>query len=183
MELAGGGNAKFRAMIDRAAAEGGGWYSPFSWTVRHFGPGIVSETVFEFTPNGSPHGFITTLSEDEASTAKLTLAEARQVAVLGAAAAPWGLDLLDSSAFELVEEKNEVKVGGREDFIFVYERVGARINSTNFGEAEHRVELGVAGDQFSALSHYLKVPEKFHRVRSSRNDVDRLSLAFVRCIL
>ncbi|UCF36585.1 MAG: hypothetical protein JSU96_17475, partial [Acidobacteriota bacterium] len=147
VELEAGGTEAFAEMIL------GDLYSPFTWSVRHYREGETTETMFWFTPAGKPYGFRHALPEDQPG-ASLPVAEARTIAE-EAATSTWGIDL---TPFALVEESQELRLGGRTDHSFVYERTQEKI-----GEGQYRLRLTVSGDRLSGLMHFIKIPESFSR--------------------
>jgi len=160
VELDGGGKAAFAEMLTE------GLVSPYTWEVRHFQEFETTETRVRFTPSGEPYGFVEKLPEDEPG-ASLETADARRIAE-SAAAAHWAVDL---GQFELVEESHEVRPSGRVDHTFVYERPAATVGE----EGRYRLRLAVSGDQFTELTHFVKVPEAFTRkyeeMRSANNGI------------
>ena len=159
VELEAGGQEAFRKMIEE------GLYSPYNWRVRHFKEGEINEIHFRFTPQGEPYGFFEKLPEDEPG-ASLPSDSARIIAET-AAADEWRIDL---SAYEMVEESQDLRPGGRMDHTFVYERPDVRI-----GEGRYRLRLTVGGDRLTELRHFIKVPEAFDRsfeqMRSTNNTI------------
>ena len=159
VELEAGGNEAFGNMLQE------GLYSPYTWRVRHFKQGEINETLIRFTPAGQPYGFVQKLPEDEAG-ASLTTDSARVIAER-AAETNWTIDL---AAFDLVEESQEVRPGGRTDHTFVYEQPNIQI-----GEGRYRLRLLVSGDKLTELTHLIKIPEAFTRryaeMRSTNNTI------------
>jgi len=147
VELEAGGQEAFRRMLEEDL------YSPYTWRVRHFKEGEINEIHFRFTPQGEPYGFFEKLPEDEPG-ASLPSDSARIIAET-TAAGEWRIDL---SAYELVEESQDLRPGGRMDHTFVYERPDVRI-----GEGRYRLSLTVGGDRLTELKHFIKVPEAFDR--------------------
>ncbi|MEM7245279.1 MAG: type II CAAX endopeptidase family protein [Acidobacteriota bacterium] len=147
VELRAGGAAGFAALLDD------GVQSPYRWSVRHFTPGEVTELTQWFRPDGRPLGFVQRLPED-APGAALDPGAARALAE-ETARADWDVDL---TGFELVEEDEERRPGGRVDHRFVYERECCRV-----ADAAHRLVLGLAGDRLSQVEPFLDVPEAFLR--------------------
>jgi len=158
VELEGGGKEAFAKMLR------GKFYSPYTWTVRHFKPLTTRETSITFTPEGEPYGFRLKIPEQEPGR-NINLSAAREIAEK-AAAGGWGIDF---GGYNLVEQSNEKKTGGRIEQTFVYERPGEKI-----GEARYRLRLVVSGGELTELEHFLKIPEafklRFERMRSA-NDV------------
>jgi len=147
VELEAGGAEAFRKMIE------GDLYSPYTWRVRHFKAGQANETLIIFTPAGHPYGFREKLPENQPGAA-LEADAARRIAE-EAASREWGVDL---SGFQLIEESEELRTGGRIDHTFVYER-----SLGGPGESLYRLRLVVGGDSLTALNHFVKVPEEFVR--------------------
>jgi hypothetical protein len=133
--------------------------------VRRFAEGEVNETNIRFAPDGEPYGFREKMPEDEPG-ASLD-AEAARVLAEAAVSDGWDLDL---GEYELVESSYEVRPGGRTDHTLVYERPDERI-----GEGRYRLRLTVAGDRFTELTHFIKIPEAFSRryeeMRSANNGI------------
>lgn len=158
VELEGGGKEAFGEMIR------GDLYSPYTWKVRLFRPGETTETLVRFTPAGLPFGFRETLPEDQPG-ASLEAEEARRRAE-EAATRDWGVDF---GELELVESAQEARPGGRTDHTFTYERRDEKIGE----EGRYRLRLTVAGDRFTELTWFVKVPEAFSRryeeMRSANN--------------
>ncbi len=163
VELEAGGNDAFRKMINE------GRYAPYTWRVRHFKEGETLETSILFTPAGRPYGFSQKLSED-APGASIGRDEAQSVAEQTA------IDVwkIDWSEYELVEASQEVRPGGRTDHTFVY-----RLRNEMIGEGEYRLRLVVGGDNLTALTHFVKVPEAFSRryqeMRSANDTIARVA--------
>jgi len=147
VELEAGGAEAFREMLD------GDLYSPYTWRVRLFRELEPNVATIRFTPQGEPWGFTETLAEDEPG-AVITADSARAIAEI-AASDFWNVNLEE---FTLVESSENMRPGGRLDHTFVYERTDQKI-----GEAEYRLRLGVGGDKFTELTHFVRVPEAFDR--------------------
>jgi len=147
VELEAGGKEAYGEMLR------GDLYSPYRWVVRRFAEGETNESVIRFRPDGTPYGFREKLPEDEPG-ASLESDAAREVAEV-AVAAGWDVDLGD---YDLVEESHEVRPGGRTDHTLVYERPDIPI-----GDGHYRLRLTVAGDRFTELTHFIKIPEAFSR--------------------
>ncbi len=160
VELEGGGKEAYAEML------AGELFSPYTWEVRHFRPGETTETRVRFTPDGRAYGFHEILPEDEPG-ASLDQQAARRIAE-HAAVSRWDASL---GEFELAEASQEVRPGGRTDHTFVYERPNLAIGE----EGRYRLRLTVAGDRFTELTHFVKVPEAFSRryeeMRSTNNFV------------
>ena len=159
VELESGGAGAFNDLLES------GLYFPYTWQVRLFRELEANETLVRFTPKGEPWGFVETLAEDEPG-ASVEADSARGIAE-EAAAAYWAVDL---EAYHLVESSENLRPGGRLDHTFVYERLGEKI-----GEAEYRLRLGVSGDRFTELTHFVRIPEAFDRryeeLRSANNSL------------
>jgi membrane protease YdiL (CAAX protease family) len=151
--------------LGRLVAEGA--YHPYRWTVRHFREGETREVSIRFTPAGHPYGFRLRLPEDEPGRA-LPSETARDLAE-EAAVRDWDVDL---HRYELVESSQETRPGGRVDHTFVYLRSGAGV-----GDADFRLRLGVAGDQLSEVTSFVRVPEAFSlRYEEMRGANTRIAL-------
>ena len=163
VELEAGGAEAFAKMLEE------GLYSPYTWRVRHFKEGETNEVLIRFSPRGDPYGFFEKMPEDEPG-ASLTSDSARAIAGRGAVD-NWQIDL---SAYELVEESQEVRPGGRTDHTFVYERPNVQI-----GEGRYRLRLVVGGNKLIELTHFVKIPEAFTRrhqeMRSANNTITLIS--------
>jgi hypothetical protein len=159
VELEAGGKPAYSEMLS------GDLYSPYTWVVRRFAEGEVNETMIRFAPDGAPYGFREKMPEDEPG-ASLD-AEAARALAEAAVSDGWDLDL---GEYELVESSYEVRPGGRTDHTLVYERPDERI-----GEGRYRLRLTVAGDRFTELTHFIKIPEAFSRryeeMRSANNGI------------
>lgn len=166
VELEAGGADGFRELI------AGGLFAPYTWRVRHFAEGETTETLVRFTPAGEPYGFRERLPED-APGAALSQPEAQVVAERSAAA--WGLDL---RPYDLVEHSSDVRPGDRVDHRLVYER-----RDETLGEGRYRLRLGVSGDRFTEITHFVDVPEGFARrhedMRSSNEAIALVAGLFV----
>jgi hypothetical protein len=147
VELEAGGKPAYAEML------GGDLYSPYRWVVRRFAEGETNETTIRFRPDGAAYGFREKMPEDEPG-ASLDGDAARALAE-AAVAADWDVDL---GQYELVESSHEVRPGGRTDHTLVYERPEQRI-----GDGRYRLRLTVAGDRFTELTHFVKIPEAFSR--------------------
>jgi hypothetical protein len=147
IELEGGGKPAYTAMLrDRI-------YSAYTWRVRHFREGDTNETLIRFTPDGRPYGFVETLSEAApGTTLDATSARARAEAD---AQSRWAVDL---KAFTLVEQGQEVRLGGRIDHTFTYQRP-----TPTLGEGRYRLRLVVSGDRLTEVTHFIQIPEAFTR--------------------
>ena len=163
VELEAGGAEAFRDMIR------GGLYSPYTWKVRHFREHETNETAIFFNPAGEPYGFAEKLPEEQPGAAE-NREEAREIAQ-AAARDQWNIDFSD---YQLIEESEEVRTGGRVDHSFVYERKGSRLK-----EATYRLRLVTGGDRLTELRHFVKVPEEFIRsyeeMRSANDTIALIS--------
>ena len=159
VELEAGGKEAYAEMLQ------GELYSPYTWVVRRFREGEINEATLLFRPDGRPYGFLETLSEDEPG-ASLKPEWARAIAEAEVARG-WTINL---DAYELVENAQEVRPGGRTDHTFVYQRPDITI-----GEGRYRLRLGVSGDELTELTHFVKIPEAFSRryeeMRSANNGI------------
>lgn len=160
VELEAGGKEAFTQMIKDP------YYAPYQWTVRHFKECDKHEAYFKFKPDGTPYGFIETLSENMPGAA-LEIAQAQTIAEHTAATTPWNIQLTD---YHLVESSKEVRPGGRIDYQFTYERNGIVI-----GKGFYRLLVVVSGDKVSQISHSVKIPEEFtlryQEMRSANNSI------------
>jgi membrane protease YdiL (CAAX protease family) len=160
VELEAGGTETFSRMI----GEGLCW--PYSWRVRRFAEFDANETMIRFSPDGRPIGFRETIPEDRAGPA-LDATAAREIAEL-AALDHWDVEL---GEFELVEEAVELRPSGRADHTFTYQRPAPTVGE----EGRYRLRLGVSGDRFTELTHFVKIPEAFSRryeeMRSANNGI------------
>jgi hypothetical protein len=115
VELEAGGKAAFRQMLQENL------YSPYTWNVRHFKEGETHEVLVRFTPKGEPYGFVQKLPEKDPGAA---LAADSARAIAESAAKDWQIDL---SQYQLAEQSQETRPGGRLDHTFVYERPDLKI--------------------------------------------------------
>jgi 3'-phosphoadenosine 5'-phosphosulfate sulfotransferase (PAPS reductase)/FAD synthetase len=159
VELEAGGKDAFVAMMDEKL------YMPYTWRVRHFKEHEKNETTIAFSPDGTPYGFIETISENIPG-AQLPEEQARTIAELNAAQ-QWNIDF---NQYSLVEASQKTQSSKRIDHTFVYERLNKTI-----GEGLYRLKIVVSGDTMSELSHFVKVPEAFNRryaeMRSANNTI------------
>src|SRR5262245_13172496 len=147
VELEGGGKDVFTAMLRD------GFYSAYTWRVRHFKEGEINETTIRFTPDGRPYGFVERL-KDDAPGAALDAPAARKLAE-DEARTRWSVDF---NAYAPVEQGLERRPGGRIDHTFAYERTSPALKEGRF-----RVRLVVSGDRLTEVTHFIKVPEAFSR--------------------
>jgi len=163
VELEAGGYQAFSRMLKE------GLYSPYFWSVRHFKEGETNETKIRFTPKGEPYGFKEKLPEDEPGPAIST--ERAALIASSTAQDTWSIDLAE---YELVEQSQEVRPGGRTDHTFVYQRPDASI-----GQGRYRLRLVVGGDRLTELTHFVKIPEAFTRryqkMRSANDTIYTIS--------
>lgn len=158
VELEAGGKEAFAQMLKDP------YYAPYTWTVRHFKEFEKNESIIRIKPDGTPYGFVETLSENapgaalEANPARLIAQEAAQ---------KWHINLQE---YKLVEESKEVRPSKRIDHLFVYERQDVRI-----GDGYYRLRISVSGDKVTEITHYVKVPEafvlKYMEMRSANNAI------------
>ncbi|HXW05872.1 MAG TPA: type II CAAX endopeptidase family protein [Vicinamibacterales bacterium] len=147
VELEAGGKDAFTRMLRE------GLYSAYTWRVRHFREGETNETLFRFTPDGRPYGFVERLREDTPG-AQIDPATARQQAE-SAAAAAWGIEF---ARFALVEQGQERRPGGRVDHTLTYERP-----EPTLADGRYRLRLVVSGDRLTEVTHFIRIPEAFSR--------------------
>jgi hypothetical protein len=147
VELEGGGAAVFQEMLS------GEIFSPYTWMVRHFTPKQEYETYIWFRPDGKPFGFLQNIPESWPGQ-KLSRSEAKKLGE-EKGESDWGIRMEE---WDLVEQKEETKSGGRLDHSLTYERRGVQI-----GEARYRMVIDVAGDQVAGVRRWLKIPEAFER--------------------
>jgi hypothetical protein len=163
VELEAGGSSAFNEMII------GTLYSPYTWHVRHFFQGQANETMISFKPDGTPYEFIETIAENSPGAA-LKEVEARTIAE--ASVADWGVSL---NEYVIVETSQEVRPNGRIDHTFVYERPTIQL-----GQARYRLRLVVTGNKFSALEHFIKIPEgfflRFKEMRAANNTIHSVAI-------
>jgi len=167
VELETGGNDAFGRMLKE------GFYSPYTWDIRHFKEGYQLETHIYFTPLGEPYGFSIDIPENEKGN-NIPEDDALRIAKKNAVDV-WNLDL---SKYKLVEKSQEVRLSGRIDHTFVFERQDIRI-----GEAFYRYGLAISGDKFTELEHFIKIPESFKRkftqMRSANKTISSVSAILI----
>ena len=160
IELEGGGKAAFASLLRDEL------YSAYTWRVRLFKESETTQTTVQFRPGGEPYEFAETLKQNT-SGAALTPDQARVIAENSARGAPWRLPL---EKYQAVETSQVKRPGGRIDHTFTYERPDRKL-----GEGRIRLRLVVSGDRFTALNHFIKVPEAFSRryeeMRSANNAI------------
>lgn len=163
VELEGGGTEALGRMLS------GGLFAVYTWQVRHFAEQDVNETLFRFTPDGAPYGFVETIDED-APGAQLSTFDARAIAENEAPLA-WQIDL---SSYDLVEQSQETRPGERIDHTFVYERQDEQI-----GEGRYRLRLVVSGDRLTEVTHFIRIPEahtrRYEEMRAANNAIGAAS--------
>jgi len=163
VELEGGGNARFSALLT------GNLYSPYWWDVRLFKPLETAEARVRFRPDGTPYGFARQVPETQPGAA-LDADAARTIAETRAKA-DWHIDF---SPFKLLEHSQQLRANGRVDHVFVYEREAEML-----GDGRFRMSLGVTGDEFTGLLHFVHVPEAFERrfaeMRAANNAIARVA--------
>ncbi len=163
VELEAGGNARFSALLT------GNLYSPYWWDVRLFTPRETAEARVRFRPDGTPYGFTRQVPETQPGPA-LDADAARAIAETRAKI-DWQVDF---APFRLLEHSQQQRPNGRVDHLFVYERT-----SETLGEGRFRMSLGVTGDEFSGLLHFVHVPEAFDRrfaqMRAANNAIARVA--------
>ncbi len=164
VELEGGGTEVFRKMLTERP------YSPYSWSVRHFREGETNETLIRFTPEGTPYGFKEKLPEDEPGDSLMD--DSALIIAESVAHEKWGVDF---TAYELVEQSQEVRPGGRIDHKLVYEMIRKKL-----GEGRYRMRLVVSGNKLTELTYFIKVPEAFTRryeeMRSANDTIAGVSV-------
>ena len=135
VELEAGGKDALVHMMDEKL------YMPYTWRVRHFKENEKNEHTIAFTPDGTPYGFISILSENLPG-AQLQQADARTIAE-NDAAQKWNINLTD---YALVETSAKTQPSKRIDHTFVYERTNKKI-----GEGLYRLKVVVSGDTVARL--------------------------------
>lgn len=156
-------------------------YMPYTWRVRHFKEHEKNETTIIFTPDGTPYGFIETLSENIPG-AQLTENDARIIAEDNAVT-HWNIDF---THYKLVEASQKRETSGRLDHTFTYERTDNKISPpaealANAGnQGLYRLKIVISGDKMTELTHFVKVPEAFNRryaeMRSANNIITWIAL-------
>lgn len=150
------------------------------WEVRFYQEGDAAYSTLYFTPQGQPYGFSRHVPEQQKGAA-LAVADARALAERKAQN-EWQVDLVSGNGpYALVQQSLKTRPNGRIDHLFVYERSDIRFGKQDEGRV--RLELEVAGDQFSQLRYDIKVPESFSRryeeMRANNNTLaGAASLAF-----
>ncbi|GAB5356880.1 hypothetical protein AAMO2058_000326500 [Amorphochlora amoebiformis] len=162
MELEGGGNGAFSELIVN------GTYKPFKWRARHYLPGVTSETVFLFGPDGKALGFYSKLPESEPPQhpGNIKAEQARALAVSVAREPPWNYQLSldkDQGPFALVEESLETQPSGRVDHTLVFELSKGDEIATPIGEGRIQIVVSVSGPKVTSILQKFKVPQAFSR--------------------
>ena len=159
VELEAGGKEAFRRLLS------GELYAPYRWDVRLFHPGEIAEARVRFKPDGTPYGFSRKLPET-APGAALDADAARAIAEK-AARDDWHIDF---SRYKLIEHSQSERKSHRIDHAFTYERTDA-----DLGDGRIRMQLVVAGDVLTGLTHFVHIPEAFSRryqeMRSANNTI------------
>jgi uncharacterized membrane protein YoaK (UPF0700 family) len=160
IELAGGGKKKLIELIQKK------FFSPYTWTVRHFKEGEIRENYISFTPSGEFYGFRQILPETLAGAA-LTPEQALKIAETSSKQT-WKVQLSD---FQLVEKSSTTQPSKRVDHSFVYER-----RDQSLGDGKLRLSLSVAGDQLIGIRYFVDIPSAFsHRYGEMRSANDTIA--------
>lgn len=174
LELEGGGSATVQSL------QKGQIFPLRQWEVRFYKEGEAAYSTLYFSPQGQPRGFTRHVPEQHADSS-LTASAARQMAET-LALKDWQVDLAPGhSPFLLVQQSQKTRPNGRIDHFFVYEHRDLRFGKQ--GEGRVRLDLGIAGRQFTQLRHSILVPESFSRryteMRAANNTLAGVaSLAF-----
>ena len=162
VELEGGGKPAFARLV------AGNVYAPYWWDVRLFKAGVIDEVLLRFKPDGALDGFTRRVPETyvrDPATKALTAEEALFLAQ-ARAAQDWDVAL---RPYHLLEQSQQVRVSGRVDHQFVFERDEA------LGDARIRLQLVVSGDELTKVLPFVHVPEAFERrfeeMRSANNAI------------
>ena len=159
VELEAGGKDAFVEMMEKKL------YMPYTWQIRHFKEHEKNEVTIRFTPDGTPYGFIETISENDPGE-QLSSIEARKIAE-NDITEHWNVNF---NNYTLVETSQKTELSGRIDHILVYERIDQKI-----GDGLYRLKVVVSGDKTTELTHFVKVPEAFNRryaeMRSANNTI------------
>src|SRR5206468_8580710 len=127
------------------------------------------EARVRFRPDGTPYGFSRQVPETHPGAA--LDAEAARAIAEARAREDWHIDF---SPFKLLEHSQQQRPNGRVDHVFVYER-----GSETLGDGRFRMSLGVTGDEFTGLLHFVHVPEAFERrfaqMRAANNAIARVA--------
>ena len=162
VELEGGGKPAFARLV------AGDVYAPYWWDVRLFKAGVIDEVLVRFKPDGAVNGFTRRLPETyvrDAATMALPADTALDLARTRATQ-DWDVDL---KPYHLLEQAQQVRVSGRVDHQFVFER------ADTLGDARIRLQLVVTGDELTKILPFVHVPEAFERrfqeLRSANNSI------------
>jgi hypothetical protein len=159
VELEAGGKSAFAQLL------AGDVYAPYRWEVRLFKPGETAEARLRFKPDGTPYGFSRKLPENEPGAA-LDAEAARGIAEQSARE-DWQIDF---SRYKLIEQSQTERPSHRIDHALTYERTDQAL-----GDGRIRMQLVVAGDALTGLTHFVYVPEAFNRryqeMRSANNTI------------
>src|SRR5690606_29616699 len=98
IELEAGGKDAFVTMMKNNL------YMPYTWNVRHFKENETNETLIKFTPDGTPYGFIETISENNEG-AQLKEKQAQKIAETNAKN-NWNIDF---TSYALVESSQKTQ--------------------------------------------------------------------------
>ena len=138
--------------------------------MRLFRPGEVSEATVRFRPDGAPYGFTKRLAETFVPAGGGGARAAGRCGTLARrtrARADWGVDF---APYQRLETTQNTRTTGRVDHTFVYERSDERI-----ADARFRMQLVVSGDELTALTYFVHVPESFElryqELRSANNTI------------
>lgn len=158
VELEAGGLNAFAQMLKDP------YYAPYTWHVRHFKEFDKHEATFIFKPDGTPYGFIETISENTLGAA-IEQNEALSIAIK--TTEQWTIFISD---YILAESSKEVRASGRIDHTFIYERPIIKI-----GQGLYRLKLVVSGNTLTELTHFVQIPEafllKYKEMRSANNTI------------
>ena len=150
VELEGGGKPAFARLV------AGNLYAPYWWDVRLFKAGVIDEVLLRFKPDGALDGFTRRLPETyvrDPATKALTAEAALHIARTRAAQ-DWDVAL---RPYHLLEQSQQVRVSGRVDHLFVFER------DEELSDARIRLQLVVSGDELTKVLPFVHVPEGFER--------------------
>src|SRR5206468_4018791 len=120
-------------------------------------------------PAGPPCGLARQVPETQPGAA--LAADAARAVAETRAREDWHIDF---APFRLLEHSQQQRPNGRVDHVFVYER-----ESETLGDGRFRMSLGVTGDEFTGLLHFVHVPEAFERrfaaMRAANNAIARVA--------
>ena len=157
VELEGGGKAAFLDMIDKD------YYQPFAWVVRCFKEKEIQEYSLIFTPDGKKYEFSIKLPEEQPGAA---LSKEQALKIVQQGIRGWNVDL---SNYQLVDYQNEVRVTGRIDHTFSYQR-----QDVSLGLGHYRIICKVSGDAFTEIARTVKIPDEFYRRYAQMRSVNEL---------